>query len=134
MTTNSKGQFYTNPDEFLQQGDIFRIDIVAPIADTQTRIFRSIDGRHGSVVFEENCEGKIFEKDELKALLGNSPLTDLHTQPFWRTSDGQEEMVVVYAQLFQYFIIATQTCDVSGRDKKPLPCMTRRSEATNPLM
>ena len=100
-----------------QQGDIFRVDVVAPAADEVQRIFRARDGRHGSVVFEENCDGRVFDRTELDALLGASTKTNLHTQPFQRTPEGQEEMVVVFSRLFRFFVIATETCDISGKEK-----------------
>jgi hypothetical protein len=111
--------YYTSPEEALEQGDIFRVDLVAPGADEVQRIFRSKDGRHGSVVFEENCDGMVFSRAELDSLLESIPRTALHTKPFYKTPDGHEEMVVVFSRLFRYFIIATQTCDISGKDKAP---------------
>jgi len=121
MTEINTDQFYSPPDSFLQQGDIFRIDLVSPAADEIQRIFRSKDGRHGSIVFEENCDARVFSRIELDNLLNNAKRSDLHTQPFRPTIDGQDEMVVVFARLFKYFIIDTQTCDISEQDHKPLP-------------
>ncbi len=116
-------RFYATPDKHLQQGDIFRIPIVSPIADEKERIFRSRDGRHGSVVFEEMCEARVFGLGELVSLLDDTrERTALHTEPFSPTEDGQEEMVVVFARLFRHFVIASQTCDISGLDdRRPLP-------------
>jgi hypothetical protein len=116
--------FYVTPNEYLRQGDIFRIEIVSPTPDLRQRIFRSNDGRHGSVVFEEKCPGRIFGREELSELLQQSHRTELHTEPFYPTHDGQEELVVVEARLYQYFIIASQTCDVSGKDGRGLPWTT----------
>jgi len=114
--------FYTAPDDFLQQGDIFELAVVGPEADLKDRIFRSKDGRHGSVVFEENCDATVFDAQDLADLLVEVPRTRLHTDPFQKTQDGQHEMVVAFARRFRYFVIASQTCDVAGQDNKaPLP-------------
>ena len=43
---------YTAVTEFLQQGDIFRQEVVTPMVDTEADLSRS-DGRHGSVVFQK---------------------------------------------------------------------------------
>ena len=40
----SKPDFYSSVDAFIQQGDIFRVDLVAPLADQNVRLFRSADG------------------------------------------------------------------------------------------
>jgi len=119
MPKVNNNSYYTAPTSYLQQGDIFRIDLVAPAADEVQRIFRTKDGRHGSLVFEENCDGRVFGRKELDKLLESAPQAGFYTKPFHLTPDGQEEMVVVFARLFRYFIIATQTCDISGKDKSP---------------
>ena len=119
MPKVSNNSYYAVPNSYLQQGDIFRIDLVAPAADQVQRIFRTEDGRHGSVVFEENCNARVFSRDDLENLLAATSRTLLYTSPFHQTPDGQDEMVVVFARLFRYFIIATQTCDISGKDKAP---------------
>jgi len=116
--------FYSEPQDYLSQGDIFKIDIVGPIADEVKRIFRTTDGQHGSVFFEGNSEAKIFSQEDLLNFLGNISRTDLHTDPFTNTQDGQAEMVVVPAELFEYFIIATNTCDISGIDRPAQPTTT----------
>ena len=117
MGQANRDSYYTGPGEALEQGDIFRVDLVGPAADEVQRIFRTRDGRHGSVVFEENCDATVFTRGELEALLETASRTPLHTDPFHRTQDGQEEMVVVFSRLFRYFMIATQTCDICGIDK-----------------
>lgn len=118
----SKPDFYSSVDAFIQQGDIFRVDLVAPLADQNVRLFRSADGRHGSVVFEEGGNGRVFAPDDLKSVLqGNQSLTGLHTSPFEATHDGQLEMVVTFANFVQFFVVVSQTCDVSGVDKEPFP-------------
>jgi len=111
--------FYAAPNDYLAQGDIFRIDLVGPYADEVKRIFRTTDGRHGSVFFEGNCPAKIFSQEDLESLLETTRRTELHIDPFSKTRDGQAEMVVVPAELFQYFIVATNTCDISGVDGPP---------------
>jgi len=119
--TSSEANFYTTPSDHLEQGDIFYLDLVAPIADEIKRIFRTEDGRHGSLFFEGNARAKVFSQSELEELLQTSNRTELHTDPFRETLDGQQEMVVVAGRLFQYFIIASQTCDISGKNGKSLP-------------
>jgi hypothetical protein len=119
MAKTNNDSFYTSQEEHLEQGDIFRVEIVAPAADEVQRIFRTKDGRHGSVVFEENCDARVFSRTELDSLLESISQTPLHTEPFSKSPDGQEEMVVVFSRLFRFFIIATQTCDICGIDKTP---------------
>jgi len=123
-TTLSNSGFYTHPQDYLQQGDIFRVQIVAPDADETQRIFRAGDGRHGSVVFDERCEARIFSRSEIENLLANSTRTLLHTDPFRKTPDGSEEMVVVFARLMRYFVLVSNTCDISGLDREPTPYAT----------
>jgi hypothetical protein len=114
--------FYIPCTEFLQQGDIFRVGIVTPLADGQQRIFRSVDGRHGSVVFAEGTDGRVFDRTDLEQTLdGVASRTPLHTRPFRPTPDGQPELAVVFAGFSEHFVIATQTCDVSGHDRKEFP-------------
>ncbi len=113
--------FYGPCEPYLQQGDIFGLPIVAPEADHRQRIFRARDGRHGSVVFKDNCEATVFAPDDLEGLLAKVDRTPLHTDPFASTEDGYEEMVVVFARLFRYFVLVSQTCDVSGVDHDPKP-------------
>ncbi len=117
--TVSNSGFYTYPQDHLQQGDIFRVQIVAPDADQTQRIFRSRDGRHGSIVFDERCEARIFSRTELEDLLANTVRTVLHTDPFRKTPDASEEMVVVFARLMRYFVLVSNTCDISGLDGEP---------------
>jgi hypothetical protein len=120
--TNNGTSFYTSIQSHLQQADIFRLDIIAPVADTAKRIFRTQDGQHGSVYFEGQTQAKVFSEEDLSGLLSSIPTkTPWHVSPFSKTSDGQEEMVVAAAKRFRYFILASQTCDISGKDKQPLP-------------
>ena len=118
---------YIPPDDLLAQGDIFRIELVGPNASLQQRIFRTKDGQHGSVVFNTNCEGRIFSRRELDLLLMNIDgigRCSLHTEPFSPTELGTEELVIVEGKLYKYFIIATQTCDICGKDRPPRPAAT----------
>lgn len=120
--TDNISIYYDVPEKHLQQGDIFRINLVGPVCDEEARLFRAKDGRHGSVVFEEGCEGHVFSIAALeRCLLAVHPRTDLHTEPFGVTKDGHRELVIAYAGIFHYFIVASHTCDVSGVDKKALP-------------
>lgn len=112
---------YVAVTDFLQQGDIFRQDVVTPVVDTQKRIFRTEDGRHGSVVFSDGVNGKVFDEEDLKKQLDSCARTPLHTNPFEFTQDNHPELVVVHAHLTSYFVLATQTCDVSGVDKPAFP-------------
>ena len=112
-------KFYSDPNSYLAQGDIFHLDMVGPFADEVKRIFRTTDGRHGSVFFEGECSAKVFSQGDLEMLLATTSRTELHTDPFSKTEDGQAEMVVVPAELFRYFIVASNTCDISGQDAPP---------------
>lgn len=112
---------YAPVTDFLQQGDIFCQKVVTPVVDTEKRIFRTTDGKHGSVVFSDGVSAKVFEESELVETLIRCNRTPLHTDPFCLTEDGIPEMVVVHSTLTSYFIIATQTCDICGVDRKQLP-------------
>lgn len=121
VTSNPSADAYAPVSEYLQQGDIFCQKVVTPVVDTEKRIFRTSDGQHGSVVFADGVSAKVFEESELIAKLNECARTPLHTDPFCLTEDGFPEMVVVHSTLTSYFIIATQTCDICGVDRKPLP-------------
>ena len=114
-------QPYVAVTDFLQQGDIFRQEVVCPVVDKVKRIFRAADGRHGSAVFAENVPGKVFDDAELRSTLSSTTRTPLHTDPFHTTNDGHPELVVVHASLTSYFMLASQTCDISGVDKAAAP-------------
>lgn len=109
--------------EHLEQGDLFALDLITPLATQTQRILRTKDGRHGRLVFEGAGEGRLFERAELDQLLlgteAGSRTAD-HTPPFGVAPNGEPELVVAPANLRRYFVIATQTCDVSGLDKQPL--------------
>jgi len=122
--SESTSDFYEDVKLFLQQADIFKLDIVSPISDTQKRIFRSADGQHGSVYFEGSAQAKVFDESELTSLLSRVSRNPLHTEPFGNTPNGDPEMVVVGARKHKYFIIASQTCDISGEDSPPLQLAT----------
>lgn len=111
---------FSDVTTYLQQGDIFKIDVVCPIIDTEQRLFRSVDGRHGSVVFSGSSPGKVFEPRDLLKTLEERVQTPLHTKPYCLTPDGHPELVVVHATKTSHFIVASQTCDISGCDKKAL--------------
>jgi hypothetical protein len=114
-------QKFEPPESFLSQGDIFKQSIVAPFGDYEVRILRTVDGKHGSCVFETGERFKIFDIEDLRSVLSHQDKNPLRTQPFQVTSDGQKELVVVYGNLFEYFIVASQTCDISGVDSTPKP-------------
>ena len=109
---------YASVQDFLQQGDVFRQEVVTPVIDFQKRIFRSADGRHGSVVFADNVPARVFEENDLRLLLQTCERTKLHTDPFTLTHDGHPEFIVVHSTLTSHFIIVSQTCDICGVDKK----------------
>jgi hypothetical protein len=64
--------------------------------------------------------GKVFRPEELHAVLSSLPEAE-QVPPFEITPDGVYELVLVYADLAQYVIIASQTCDISGLDHPPAP-------------
>lgn len=117
-------EFYTEVKEYLQQADIFRVDVVSPIADTQKRIFRTADGCHGSLYFEGTAQARVFSEEDLTAKLSIQERGPYHSAPFCQIADGSNELVVVEAKKIKYFVIASQTCDISGKDKKALPFAT----------
>jgi len=119
-TTSAVLALYHPVKEFIQQGDIFRQEVVTPIVDAQKRIFRAADGRHGSVVFSDGAPARVFEESELRKSLNSCVRSPMHTDPFVPTTDGHPELVVVHATLTSYFVVVSQTCDVCGVDKPPL--------------
>jgi hypothetical protein len=112
-----------NCQKYLTQGDIFKFDLVAPIADLEKRIFRTIDGKHSSLINSDGSNGRIFAYDELLAAIEDLPIQE-RLPPFQKTTDGKYERVLVYAELLKYFIILSQTCDISGVDSSPNPICT----------
>ena len=133
--------------EHLEQGDLFALDLVTPLATQTQRILRTKDGRHGRLVFDGVGEGRLFERAELDQLLVDMDATKRtaeHTPPFGVAPNGEPELVVAPANLRRYFVVATQTCDISGLDKRPLEavivlpvqtvqdmCLTTRLEFTS---
>jgi hypothetical protein len=115
---------YAAVEDFLQQGDIFRQEVVTPVADIEKRIFRAADGRHGSVVFSEGAVPKIFSEEELKQCLQLNLRSALHIEPFSGYDQGLQELVVVHATAASYFATVSQTCDVCGCDKPAHPVAT----------
>jgi hypothetical protein len=118
MNSLSETPQFKKPEHFLSQGDIYKYPIVAPIGDTETRLFRSIDAKHGSWVFETGAPCKAFGVDDLTAVLKLYPEDELRTKPFQKTHDNQSEMTIVYSDLIHYFVIASQTCDIAGQEKE----------------
>jgi hypothetical protein len=112
---------YSPVVDYLQQGDIFRLDVVTPVADTQKRLFRAQDGRHGSVVLEQDIPGHLFDEETLCQVLSQCDRTPLHTAPFVTTESGWHELVVVQADMTTHFLIASQTCDICGVEKPLVP-------------
>lgn len=112
---------FASCEEHLAQGDIFAISLVAPFPDPEIRIFRTVSGQHGSMVFQPDGErGQVFAYEDLLQVLESLPSTR-KLQPFQQNEKGDHEMVVVHAELVACFIIASQTCDVSGIDSQPRP-------------
>ena len=107
----------------LSQGDIFHLDLVAPLADPDIRIVRTVDGRHLNLTDQINGRTGIFTPDQLVTTMQDLP-PDQHRPPFQKSIDGIYEMVLVYADLLKYFMIISQTCDISGVDSKPKPTCT----------
>jgi hypothetical protein len=104
----------------LAQGDIFSLPLVAPLADDEIRVLRTESGQHGFHVFQDGEPGRIFSYADLVETIGSLPPED-QVPPFPCGEGVPPEMVVVYGDLFQFFIVASQTCDVSGVDARPKP-------------
>ena len=104
---------------FLQQGDIFKLDIITPVAGDDMRLFRKNNAEHGSRIFSTvGSLGKIFTPEEVTEIIStNGKTTPYHTDPFEEDPDGIKEFVVTQATLTRRFIVASQTCDISGVDK-----------------
>ena len=121
MNMNREAGVLGSPEAWICQGDIYSQDLVAPYCDHIVRVFRTADGEHGSLVFESGREGYVFGLDELQQVVAESPSDPMRTAPFDPTPDGDREMVVVTADLSMRFVVASQTCDVSGKDHPPRP-------------
>jgi hypothetical protein len=117
--------FFADCEDYLAQGDIFRLELVLPMPDTQKRIFRTPEGRHGKLVLEAGG-GYAFSESDLLQTLESLPLED-RLLPFQRTPDGDYELVIVAADLLRHFIVVSQTCDISGVDSPASPlCVIAR--------
>ena len=112
---------FASCEEHLAQGDIFAVSLVAPFPDPEIRIFRTVSGQHGCVVFQPGGErGQVFAYHDLLKVLESLPPSQ-RLQPFQQNEEGRHEMVVVHAELVACFVLASQSCDVSGIDSKPKP-------------
>jgi len=104
----------------LAQGDIFALALVAPLADDEIRVLRTESGRHGVRVLQNEEPGRVYGYEDLIETLSHLPPEE-RLLPFPRGGDVLPEMVVVHGDLFEYFVMASQTCDVSGEDGPPKP-------------
>ena len=105
---------YTIFGQRLSQGDIYAVPLVAPYADNVIRIFR---GEHlvlgQKAILCNETRGNVYSFEDISAKLiecGES-VEDIFGE--------NEEMAVVYADLIEFFIIGSQTCDISGIDSPP---------------
>jgi hypothetical protein len=120
MSNQNVQEHIIDCQDHLSQGDIFLLDLVAPMADPDIRIFRTEDGTHLNIADEIDGRIRVFTPDELTATIRDlSP--DQRRPPFHNSIDGIREMVLVYADLLKYFMIISQTCDISGVDSDPKP-------------
>ncbi len=108
---------YSSVTPHLAQGDIFSLHLVAPLADDEIRILRTKAGLHGANVFAGD-PGHIFDYGHLIETISKLP-PDKQFQPFHNQGGLPLEKVVVFGDLVEYFMVASQTCDVSGVDSKP---------------
>lgn len=60
--------FFSDCEDYLAQGDLFRRELVLPMPDTQKRIFRTPEGRHGKLVLEAGGGYAFSESDLLQTL------------------------------------------------------------------
>ncbi|MHB1034641.1 MAG: hypothetical protein ACYC35_08860 [Pirellulales bacterium] len=119
MTTPALSLPYSAANAYLAQGDIFKRRLVAPLADDEIRILRSEAGRHGQHVLSGES-GRLFSYDELVDTLTALPPNE-QEGPFQTSGGPPLEYVVVPAGLVEYFMLASQTCDVSGVDGAAKP-------------
>ena len=111
---------YAASEAFLAQGDIFALTLVGPLADDEIRVLRTESGRHGVRVFQNEEPGRIYGYEDLIETVSHLPAEE-RLLPFPRGGNMLPEMVVVHGDLFEYFVMASQTCDVSGVDGQPKP-------------
>jgi len=105
---------YVEVNAHLAQGDIYSLRLVAPLADNEVRILRTESGRHGDYAFSGE-PSRIFDHDDLIRTLADLP-PDERLLPFSRKGGIPLEYVVVFGDLVDFFMVASQTCDVSGVD------------------
>jgi hypothetical protein len=110
---------YSTAYPYLAQGDIFEISLVAPLADDEIRILRTETGQHGSRVFSGD-PGCVFGYADLIDTIAALP-ADEQVGPFQNRGGIPLEYVVVPGDLMDYFVVASQTCDVSGVGSTPKP-------------
>jgi hypothetical protein len=108
---------YAAANTHLAQGDIFSLNLVAPLADDQVRILRTEEGLHGTHVLTGK-PGRIFDYHGLIETVAALP-PEQQELPFQNQSSLPLEYVVVFGDLVEYFMVASQTCDVSGVDARP---------------
>ncbi len=111
---------YAEPDSHLAQGDIFGVRLVAPLADNEIRILRTESGLHGERAFAGEA-ARVFSYDDLtEAMLALPP--EEQQVPCENQGGLPLEYVVVFGDLVEYFMVASQTCDVAGLDSEPKIC------------
>jgi hypothetical protein len=115
MSNQSLKGHITKCENYLSQGDIFKIDLVAPMADTEKLIYRTVDGQHINNILPDGTNGRIFIYEELLSLIETFS-SEQRFFPFQQT-----ERVIVSANLLRYFIVLSQTCDISGVDHPAKP-------------
>jgi len=108
---------YSKVNSHLAQSDIFSLILVAPLADDEIRILRTESGLHGTHVFSGE-PGYIFDHDHLVETIKELPEQN-QLQPFHNQGGLPLEKVVVFGDLVEYFMIASQTCDISGVNSDP---------------
>lgn len=112
---------YSVPLAYLQQGDVFRIPTVVPFADTDIRLLRGADGTHGAQLLRSvnDADFEVLTDVELATKLAAVPRrTDWQVSAFASPPSNEHELVVVPARLSLMFVVASQSCDISGHDKK----------------
>jgi hypothetical protein len=125
MSEQNCTPYVTDCKAYLSQGDIFQISLVVPMADPEIFIFRTADGRRVSDTNQKLMSGRIFTYDELSDVIKVLP-SEQRLYPFQRKAEDKDryERVLVYADLLRYFIVLSQTCDISGVDHSPKPTCT----------
>lgn len=88
-----------SPELYLSQGDIFHLLTVAPYGDTEVRVFRTEDGRHGSIAFETGVNSRVFDLDELNGLVLQKEPHPHRIAAFKKSPNLTNEFVVVQAYI-----------------------------------